>query len=100
MAHVRWEKGGEADLIKLEGEAIVLRSSIPSPPGSRLVGALTSASGELRVKVHTSRRQPDGGFVLEGRLIDTTRELRLRLIACVVPQQAEEASLDTPEAGR
>jgi hypothetical protein len=85
---VAWEKGGEASVVRLEGEAIALRSSIPSPPGSRIQGALTVELGEagaaepgavLRVKVHSSKRQDDGSFLLEGRVLDLTRAVRERL---------------------
>ena len=83
MAQVRWERGGDAVLVTLIGDAIVMRSSIPSPPGSRLRGPLSVASAELHMKVHSSKRQSDGTFLLEGRLIDATRELRARLLASV-----------------
>ncbi|WP_394823292.1 hypothetical protein [Pendulispora albinea] len=82
--HLRWLKGGEADVTRVTGDAVVLRSTIPSPPGSRIDGALTAggdASVTIRVKIHASKRQDDGSFVLEGRLIDVTREIRERLVA-------------------
>jgi hypothetical protein len=79
-AHLRWQKGGEASLLRVEGDAVAFRSSTPSPPGSRIDGEFTAEPpGRLRVKIHGSKRQEDGSFVLEGRLIDATRELRERL---------------------
>jgi hypothetical protein len=79
-AHIRWAKGGEAHVTRVEGDAIVLRSSIPSPPGSRIDGdILVGEPGKMRVKIHGSKRQEDGSFVLEGRLIDATRETREHL---------------------
>ncbi len=78
-----WLKGGHADLVAIDDDAVVLRSTIPSPPGSRLDGRLLeSAAGpacDVRVKVHGSKREADGVFVIRGRLIDANRELRVRL---------------------
>jgi hypothetical protein len=78
-AHVAWAKGGEADVVSLKDDAIVLRSTVPSPPGSRIEGALADGGGTLRVKIHSSKKQEDGAFVLEGRVLDMTRALRERL---------------------
>lgn len=81
MPHLTWDKGGEADVLTLEGDAITLRSSIPSPPGSRLAGRLVESKMEVRIKVHGSKKQDDGSFCLHGRLIDATRDARAKLIA-------------------
>ncbi|HEY8042024.1 MAG TPA: hypothetical protein VIF15_19610 [Polyangiaceae bacterium] len=79
-AHVKWAKGGHARVVAIEANAIVLRSSVPSPPGSRIEGTLEgSPAAALRVKVHTARKQPEGDFVLEGRPLDMTSETRARL---------------------
>ncbi len=77
-AKVAWAKGGEATVTAFVDGAITLRSSTPSPPGSRIEGAL-AGGGTLRVKIHGSKKQPDGTFVLEGRALDMTRELRQRI---------------------
>jgi hypothetical protein len=78
--HVRWAKGGEARVESLSVDAIVLRSTVPSPPGSRIEGTLEGAPpATVRVKIHGSKRQPEGDFLLEGRLLDATREVRARL---------------------
>ncbi len=76
---VRWARGGEAVVVSMSGEAIALRSTTSSPPGSRIEGTLRGYPASLRVKVHGCRRQPDGSFVIEGRILDLTRELRERL---------------------
>jgi hypothetical protein len=93
---VTWDKGGDAVVLRLSGDTITLRSSIPSPPGSRIEGRLAAdpdatwsgdeatsgvgaGAGALRVKIHSSKRQEDGSFLLEGRTLDLTRELRDRL---------------------
>jgi len=89
--HIQWAKQGEAIVVRVAGDAIVLRSSVPSPPGSRIEGDVIATSdahpaevsSRLRVKIHVSKRQEDGAFVLEGRLLDATRELRERLVALV-----------------
>lgn len=82
MPHqLTWSRGGEASVISLDGDAIVLQSSIPSPPGSRLSGSLVDGNMEVRIKVHASKKQDDGSFHLHGRLIDATRDARSKLKA-------------------
>jgi hypothetical protein len=79
-AHVAWERGGEARVVSLRDDAIALVSSVPSPPGSRLEGTLAGEPpARLRIKVHACRRRADGGFDLEGRTLDMTREVRERV---------------------
>jgi hypothetical protein len=79
-AMVAWARGGEGRVVSIAAQTIVVRSTVPSPPGSRIEGTL---SGEpptpLRMKVHASKRQREGDFVLEGRPIDMPRETRERL---------------------
>jgi hypothetical protein len=81
-AKVAWGRGGDAIVTSLREGAITLRSSVPSPPGSRIEGTLTGGE-TLRVKIHGSKRQPDGSFVLEGRPLDMTRELRQKIEAAI-----------------
>ncbi len=84
VRHLQWTKGGEAEVVALGVDSVVLRSTAPSPPGSRIEGRLESEPpATLRVKVHASKLQPEGDFVIEGRLLDATRELRVRLEALV-----------------
>ena len=99
-AHVRWKAGGEAVFVSFPSptkDAVVLRSTVSSPPGSRIEGTLAGdAAGDnvpalvVRVKVHGCKKQPDGNasgssgdFVLEGRLLDATREVRAAIAARV-----------------
>ena len=80
MTRLTWERGGEATITSLEADAITLRSTVPAPPGARIKGMLDAPhEKEVLVKVHGSKKQPDGSFVIEGRCIDMTRELRLAL---------------------
>jgi hypothetical protein len=77
-ARITWAKGGEAVVVLLKDDVVTLRSTIPSPPGSRIEGTLGGGEG-VRVKVHSSKKQEDGSFVLEGRMLDLTRAVRERL---------------------
>lgn len=79
--HVAWDTGGEARVVALEGERIVLVSTVPLPPGSRPEGKLLRGGDALRVKSHGSRRLEDGNFRVEGRALDLRKELRERLAA-------------------
>jgi len=78
MSHVAWDKGGEANVVAIEGERITLQSTISSPPGSPLVGNLVNVGAPIRIKVHGCRREGEG-FRIEGRVIDLTRDLRTAL---------------------
>jgi hypothetical protein len=81
---IRWAKGGEASFTSAEGENVTLRSTIPSPPGSRLDATFISEpQTALRVKVHGSKKEDDGSFTIKGRLVDATRETRERVQALV-----------------
>lgn len=81
-ARVTWTTGGEATVVSLGPKAIVVRSTVPSPPGSRLEGTLPGEPpAMLKVKVHGCKRQPEGDFEIEGRPIDMTRQVRERIEA-------------------
>jgi hypothetical protein len=71
-----WNNGGTGALVTLAGEKITVSSSIPSAPGSRPEATIDGAA--FRIKVARCRKQGDG-FVIDGRLIDTVREVRLDL---------------------
>lgn len=73
-----WEKGGDASIVKLVGDVIVVVSSTSAPPGARLRGTLVDGQ-VVRLKSHGSKKQDDGTFRIEGRTIDMARELRLAL---------------------
>lgn len=81
--HLRWSRGGEATVTALDGERITVLSTTSSAPGSRPEGALPSGA-TLRVKVARCRRQ-DEGFVIEGRLMDATRDTRAEVQRLVAP---------------
>jgi len=75
-----WSKGGHAQVVSLEDDAIVLRSTTPAPPGARLEATLSDdPPAAVKIKSHGSKREDDGTFVIKGRLVDATRELRARV---------------------
>jgi hypothetical protein len=77
---IRWDAGGEATLVRIEGESVSLISTTPHPPGSRIRGSLQDGTGTTIVfKTHASKKRDDGRFDLEGRLLDLRREVRERL---------------------
>lgn len=78
--HVRWQKDGSARLSKIEGgDIVVFRSTISSPPGSRLDGEMVATKTSIRLKIHDCKLQSDGTYELRGRLLDVTRGLRVEL---------------------
>jgi hypothetical protein len=81
-AVIRWAHGGDARVMSIDAQAIVLCSTVSSPPGSRIEGTLADdPPAHLRMKVHSSRKQEDGTFLLEGRPLDLPRTTRERLEA-------------------
>lgn len=81
-ARVSWITGGDARVVSLGPKVIALRSTVPSPPGSRLEGTLAGdPAAQLRVKVHGCKQQPEGDYLIEGRPIDLTRVIRQRVEA-------------------
>ncbi len=79
VVHLTWAKGGHAEVVSVEGDAIVLRSTTSAPPGARLEAKLADPLTPVKIKSHGTHREEDGTFTLKGRLIDATRELRERL---------------------
>ena len=72
--HLRWSRGGEASVVAFDGDRISVLSTTPSAPGSRPDGALPSGT-VLRIKVARCRRLGEL-FLVEGRLLDATRDTR------------------------
>ncbi len=78
--HFIFDKGGEANLVAIDGERVTLEATISSPPGSPLKGKLRGGGLPIRINVHGCRREGEG-FRIEGRVIDLSRELRAALTA-------------------
>jgi hypothetical protein len=80
-ARVTWAKGGEATIVSIGADRIVLLSTVPAPPGSRIDGTIAGEGGGtlLRVKVHGSKIEGARGYVLQGRPLDMTRAVRQRV---------------------
>ncbi|HVY47102.1 MAG TPA: hypothetical protein VHB21_14540 [Minicystis sp.] len=77
MSDVAWAKGGEARVLAVDDGRVRLASTTPAAPGAPLEGAL---AGGARVKVKVARCRREGDvFVVEGRLVDATRDLRAEL---------------------
>ena len=77
MAAIRWNKGGEAEVIEARDDRIALRSTNAGVPGSRLEGTLEDGTS-IMVKVARCKKN-EGAFDIEGRLLDATREVRDRI---------------------
>ncbi len=71
--------GGAAVIVENQGDHVVVRSSMPSPPGSTL--ALSQQGLSLQVKVRGCKRvaEDDLPFRIEGRLVSLTRAAREQL---------------------
>jgi hypothetical protein len=88
VPQIAWSKGGTAEVLVLSNDRVVLRSSIPSPPGSRITGAVTvhgESVGSLWVKIHGSKRLDENVYELVGRPLDLAKTLRERVCAAISP---------------
>jgi len=75
-----WAQGGSATFDKVDGDDHVeLLSERPFAPGARPEGTLEAGGQLLLIKVHGSKRQPDGAFRVVGRLVNATRPVRALL---------------------
>ena len=85
-ASLAWDVGGDAHVVSLAGDEVVVDSSRAWPPGSRPKGKLVRDGQVVWVKVHGSRRDPaTGRFRVEGRLLDATRALLDLLAVLTAP---------------
>lgn len=84
--HLRLANDGTANIVALDGERVSLLATRASAPGCPLAGNLEDAT-LVRVKVHRCRKQGER-FLIEGRLIDATRQLRERLGTIVSTMQS------------
>jgi hypothetical protein len=84
--HLRLANEGLANIVALDGERVSLLATRASAPGCPLAGNLEDET-LVRVKVHRCRKQGER-FLIEGRLIDATRQLRERLGTLVVTNQS------------
>jgi hypothetical protein len=76
---VRWARSGRAEALSFGRDEIVVRSSVAAAPGTPLEGALEVPGADplpIVVKVRRCRREPEGAFRIEGRLVNPTRALR------------------------
>ena len=80
----------EAALVSLEGEQVVICSSLASAPGSRPTVLLPNGT-RLRAKIRRCRRI-DGKFQLSGRMLDMSRPVRERLLAAIAEQEPPVSS--------
>ncbi|MBL8679655.1 MAG: hypothetical protein JNK05_10845 [Myxococcales bacterium] len=73
-----WEGGGTAQVRDAKDVDVVLRSSVPYPPGKPAKGSLRVGETEspFIVKVSRSQRVIEGVWDVRGRLISATSALR------------------------
>jgi|LNFM01.1.fsa_nt_gb hypothetical protein len=83
---IAWEGGGTAQVRDARDIDVVLRSSVPYPPGKPAQGSLRTADALLHftVKVSRSQRVVEGVWDVRGRLISATNPLRAAFAASVV----------------
>lgn len=81
MLQITWINGKKAQFVQIQGENISLRSEASFAPGTPAQGNLPPPLVQpITVKVHSCRREEDH-FLITGRLVNLTRELRTLLEA-------------------
>jgi hypothetical protein len=88
---ITWTKSGTATLVRFHEPYAAVRSTISAAPGTPLAGKLDAQGLDLTVKVKSCKRDGDH-FVIEGRLVNLTRELREALGAIIAPMPRESDS--------
>jgi hypothetical protein len=80
-----WHEGGTAAVRSVQGVDVVLRSSVPYPPGKPAQGTLHTASGThaFTVKVVRSQKVAEGVWDVRGRLVSATTAVRAAFAAMV-----------------
>ncbi|HYQ01214.1 MAG TPA: hypothetical protein VER96_21230 [Polyangiaceae bacterium] len=70
------ESGGDAAIVEVQGDHVVVRSSVASPPGSTL--SMKHGDFPVQVKVRGCKRLAEQQlpFRIEGRLVSFTRAAR------------------------
>ncbi len=99
MVTIRWKRGGDAEILSLEGESVEVKSTVSSPPGSRFDGEAEIDGHDrflFRIKVHGCTKR-EMHFYLQGRVLDLTRERRLALERALGPK-TPDSGLPGPEA--
>jgi hypothetical protein len=87
---LEWSKGGTALVLTVSNDTVSLKSTIPSPPGSRLEATLLADPPvALKIKIFGSKLEADGSFTLKGRVLEATRALRARLATLVAPSNEQ-----------
>jgi hypothetical protein len=76
-----FEDGGTWEIVESDGTHAVVHSSRSSPPGSTLTGKADGETRPYRLKVRSCRRVDANPlpFLIEGRLVDVTRDQKARL---------------------
>lgn len=94
---------GPAEPLTFDRDELSIRSSVAAAPGTPLEGELEvpgAAPLRLVVKVRRCRREPEGSFRIDGRLVSPTRALREVLARDVgVSGEGLAAAADAPDAG-
>lgn len=88
-----WNRGGNATVVRLDEQALIVHSSVAYPPGAPLVA--TSAAGQVfEMKVRSCRKLPTELFEVSGKLVNATRPVRELLVSAV---RASQPALSQPE---
>jgi hypothetical protein len=79
--HLSWIDGGEAEVVETDGDRVLMRSTRSAPPGSPL-RATVSIEGliAVSVKVHGCKKAEGGAFMIHGRWVNLTKEVRAQIL--------------------
>lgn len=88
---IAWHEGGTARVREVKEVDVVLRSSVPYPPGKPAQGTLSAANGShsFTVKVARSQKVAEGVWDVRGRLVSATTAVRTAFAASVASAKSE-----------
>lgn len=84
-----WVRGGNANVVSIEGDALTVHSTVAFPPGAPLA-ALSANRVTFEMKVRTCRKLPSGAFEISGKLVNATRPLREKLTVAVAANEGAQ----------
>lgn len=91
---IAWAEGGTAQVREAKDVDVVLRSSVPYPPGKPARGALSAGEGThlFVVKVSRSQRVAEGVWDVRGKLQTATSAVRQAFVSAIERASVSETA--------
>ena len=68
------------EIVSVAGDRVVIHADGAEPPGARIETRIVGDGTVVKFKVLGSRQREEGGYVIQARTVDVTREVREKLL--------------------